>query len=96
MPSIVGIDLSDGIKILLGKDKAGVDVPPVWYNEANLTNYLASHTIAQTEDTVNKFLKEYFPSDQVMVHIFSTSPLKYTCIVADVGVVIPDNWWSPI
>jgi len=94
MPSIAGIDLSDGIKILLGKNQQGVDVPPAWYNSTNLANYLAAHTIAQTETTVNKFLADRLNGDQVRIHIFSTSPLRYICIVANHDVVIPDNWWE--
>lgn len=94
MPSIAGIDLSDGIKIMLGKDKAGVDVAPAHYNAANLANYLASHTIAQTETTVNNFLANALTGDQVRIHIFSISPLRYTCIVANPGVVISANWWE--
>jgi hypothetical protein len=93
MPSIAGIDLTDGIKILLGRDKNGVVVAPVHYNATNLANYLASHTIAQTENTVNNFLANYLQSDQVRVHIFSVSPLRYTCLVADPGVTIPPDWW---
>lgn len=94
MPSIAGIDLSDGIKILLGKDKLGVDVLPAHYNAASLANYLASHTIVQTETVVNNFLANRLQGDQVRIHIFSTVPLRYTCLVANPGVVIPANWWE--
>ncbi len=99
-PSIAGIDLSDGIKILLGKDKNGVEVPAAHYNTTALANYLANHTIAQTETRANNFLANYLPSDQVRVHIFSVSPLRYTCIVANkynfdgTPYVIPANWWE--
>ncbi len=95
MPSIKGIDLSDGIKILLGI--GGADVH---YNATALANYLSNHTIAQTETVVNNFLAGYLPSDQVKVHIFSVSPLKYICIVANrfnldgTPYIIPANWWE--
>ena len=98
MPSIVGIDLSDGIKILLGKDNNGVDVTPGWYKKAALEAYLTgppAHTIAQTETFLNGWLTNAIGTgDQVKVHIFSASPLRYTCIVANTGVVIPTNWWE--
>jgi hypothetical protein len=95
MPSIAGIDLADGIKILMG---TGGTNPQ--YTSAQLASYLAAHTIAQTETTVNNFLAGYLPSDQVKVHIFSVSPLKYTVYVSnrqkDDGTpnVIPANWWA--
>ena len=97
MPSIAGIDLSDGIKILLGSDRLGVQVTPAWYRKADLDAYLAgppAHTIAEAEDAAGKFLANLLQGDQVKVHIFNTTPLTYTAIVANRDVVIPDNWWN--
>lgn len=103
MPSIAGIDLSDGIKILLGNDRLGVQVTPAWYRHADLEAYLTgppAHTVAEAEDAAGKFLTNLLQSDQVKIHIFTVSPLKYTCIVANkiaedgTPYVIPDNWWE--
>jgi len=97
MPSISGIELSDGIKILLGSDKLGVQVTPAWYKKADLEAYLAgppAHTVAQAEAAVGTFLTNLLQGDQVRVHIFTVSPLTYTCIVANRDVVIPPNWWE--
>jgi len=96
VPNIRGIELTDGVKILSGEK----NTPDAQYSAAQFQAYLASHTIAQTETTVNNFLNNLLPAERVMVHIFSTSPLKVTCIVANrwnmdgTPVVIPDNWWG--
>ena len=90
MPNIKGIDLSDGIKILSGE----IHTPDAHYTEAQLANYLAAHTIAQTETFVNNYLSNAINNEQIRVHIFSTSPLKATCIMANPDVVIPANWWE--
>lgn len=90
MPNVKGIDLSDGIKIISG-EKNTLDAH---YNRAALENYLASHSIEQAETAANKFLGNAIKSEQIRVHIFSVSPLRYTCIVANQDVVIPNNWWG--
>lgn len=90
MPNIKGIDLSDGIRIISGE----VNTPDAWYNGTNLQNYLATHTIAQTETTVNAFLANVITTEQIRIHIFSISPLRYTCGVWNAGVTIPSNWWG--
>jgi len=90
MPNIKGIDLSDGVKILAGE----VNTQDQKFSEADFVNYLATHTIEQTETQANNFLANACPGEQVRVHIFSASPLKVTCIVANADVVIPDNWWE--
>ena len=90
MPNIKGIDLSDGVKILSGE----INTLSPHFTAAQITSYLASRSIAQTETQVNNFLSNAIKGEQIQIHIFSTSPLKVTCIVANLGVVIPPNWWE--
>ena len=91
MPSIKGIDLSDGIRILMGT--GGTDL------HFNAANFLANTTIAKAELAANKWLQDRL-EDQVQIHIFSLVPLKVTCIVGNrfnfdgTPYVIPANWWE--
>lgn len=32
---------------------------------------------------------------QVKVHVYSIKPLSISTMIADIDVVIPDNWWIP-
>ena len=89
MPNIKGIDLSDGIKILSGE----VNTADAWYAKAAMIADFGNKPIAQCETIANNFLANKFPGEQIQVHIFSLSPLKVTCIVANLGVVIPSDWW---
>ena len=106
MPSIKGIDLSDGITIL------GADDIPYQFSEAQIVSYLEGHDIAHTEEQAANWLNVNVlnkQNDQCKVHIYSVSPLKVGCIVAIVNYsewdeelqewvtkqyVIPDNWWE--
>lgn len=90
MPNIKGIDLSGGIKILSGE----INTADAHYSRANIEKYLSSHTIAKTEETVNSYLSNTIKDEQIRIHIYSVSPLRCICIVADPSVVIPDNWWG--
>ena len=96
MPNIRGIDLSDGVRILSGE----ITPPTAQYSAAQFPNYLASHSIAQTETTVNNFLENAIKGEQIRIHIFSVSPLKVTCVVANkfnqdgTPYVVPADWWA--
>lgn len=92
MPNIKGIDLSDGVKILSGNMNWG----NIGLTAMQITSYLAGHTVAQAETYIASFLKAGMigQGEQIRVHIFTASPLKLTCIVANQDVVIPDNWWQ--
>lgn len=94
MPNIKGIDLSDGVKILSGNMTWG----DISLTATQIQSYLNNHTITQTEAYINSFLKAGMigQGEQVRVHIFTTNPLKLTCIVANLDIAIPDNWWGAI
>jgi len=94
MPSIAGIDLSDGVKIILGDGS----VTELHLNAAAIRNY---NTPVLAEDAANKWFAKNYKEDQIRVHVFSLDPLKVTCIVANwrdpqtlEPIVIPDNWWE--
>ena len=95
MPNIKGIDLSDGIKILSGTGGTDIEYPRVAMVVA-----FGSRTIAQCETIANNFLASRWAYDQIKVHIYSLTPLRYTTIVANwynfdgTPYVIPDNWWG--
>ncbi len=98
MPNIKGIVLHNpddpndltGVKILSGE----VNTPDAHYTKSQIETYLLSHDIAHTETQINNFLSNAIKGEQIRVHIFSASPLKVTCIVANWNAVIPDNWWQ--
>lgn len=90
MPNIKGIDLSDGVNIISGE----INLPDAWYDRNAIQNYLEHHTIEECEDDANAFLENHLSGEQVRIHIFSVDPLNVTCIVANAGVDIPDNWWE--
>ena len=95
MPSIAGIDLSDGIRILTGR--GGVDIS---YSRAAMVADAGNKNITQVEDVFNNYLSNKWPYDQIRVHIYSLSPLSYTIIVANqfnfdgTPYVISANWWE--
>jgi hypothetical protein len=87
VPNIKGIDLSDGVKILSGT----ITAPDIHFNAAAIKKY---NTPQLAEDAANKWFAFNFTTEQVRVHVYSLDPLKVTCIVANIGVPIPDNWWE--
>jgi len=51
------------------------------------------NTIAKAEAWVNNWLASNISGYQMAVHVFSRSPLRLTVYCADLGEVIPANWW---
>lgn len=91
MPSIQAINLTNGITMALG---SGITIA------YPLSSFPTTGTIAQREATINTWwASRIAPSDQLKCHIYSTSPWKYTVIMASkfkfdgTPLVIPANWW---
>ena len=74
-------------------DRGFKDEPPI---VINLVDLHLTGTIAQRENQFNTWLANRFSDggDQFRIHIYSLSPFKFNIIVANLGVVIPDNWWG--
>jgi len=94
MPSIAGINLSNGITMNLGGSPAVTIAYPI-------SSFPTTGTIAQREATINAWWASRIAAgDQFQCHIYSTSPWKYTVIVANkydsstgLSYVIPADWW---
>lgn len=90
MPNIKGIDLSDGITILSGE----LNTPDAVLSRAEMLLHKLDWSVEKIENFCNDYLENKIKGEQIRVHIYSLDPLKYNVIVADPGVVIPDNWWE--
>ena len=49
---------------------------------------------AVAEAAVNTWLAANIPGCQVVCHVFSVSPLRFTVLTANNGFSIPANWWN--
>lgn len=51
-------------------------------------------TIPQAEAWINSWLASRITGYQMVVHIFSLSPLHLTTWCGDLDVPVPSNWWE--
>ena len=51
------------------------------------------NTAAKAETWANTWLAANVLDCQVRVHVFSLSPLSWTCGTWNLGLPIPDGWW---
>lgn len=83
MPTIRSVDCSNGITIIDGSGKRQLlpaNIPAQLLLPQDVENWINQNWLQS-------------PDYQINVHVVSVQPLQVTVYTANIGEIIPPNWW---
>ena len=57
-------------------------------------SFTTGKSVATVQGPADTWVVNNITGYQMRIHVFSTIPIRFGVICADLGVVIPDDWWD--